>query len=983
MDGSNLDPGVDVNRLLQLMFEKSPDYLFVSDNNFNIIKANEAFMLKIGTDAALGKECSLVIKGGCKTMVNEVLKSKLTEDQVSKTIKKCCLFKGDPQNSWYEISTCPLRNELGTIILTAFHIRDISQEKILEEKLAEQNSRLWILHDVDKLMHSAIEIKELLDLILRGIVKLGYNSASLFLVVEDQNILEGMTSTTLSREEMNRLKINLNNKRGFLPKIVRSKEPLYLEDIEDTPIQVKEEVKKAIKGKSVLGMPLIIEDKVKGVILIDDLKEFELRDEDLQILQLFISKAATTINRAELYDRQYKFNQELKRKIEQATLELKSKNAKLKELDKTKTALLSVVSHELKTPLTSIKGYSSLFRSGKFGKISNDQTNILNVIINEANKLNDVICDVIDLSKLVSGQEGLNPERVDIGDIIKDSILEMEPLAAEKNVDLIFLSKGIEHNISLDPNKIRSAMKQLISNAIKFNKIGGEVNISLKEHEHFVQINVKDTGKGIPEEELEKIFEQFYQLEEHMTKTVSGSGVGLSIVKEIINLHQGDVWVKSVPGNYTEFSFTIPKKISVLTTKKDEDDLLKALTELETMRTILNIIHGDVKLYDTLQLILESIKETIGFDRIRLYLLNHEEQKLHGAVAINGPVDFDEMEISTKDQKFWQDVFTKRKAIIYYRYKNEEVNKKLSMNTDTPFTAMPIIVRDKAIGIIAADNVLSHKIITAKDREMFTTFVDSAAIAIANATMMQEAENLVEERTRALQDINIVLQNKDRQKDDFLNYVSHELRTPLTSLIGYSKLLMTRDLNETQRKSSIKIIHKESQRLKRMIDDLLDLNKLEEGMIEMKKIPSNIYQITGEVLDIMRPTIDTKRIKADIVGDRIPGLLEFDKEKIKQVLINLISNSLKFTLKGTITILIKDQKDHVRVSVKDTGVGIAQKDFDKIFNKFKQIDNGLRTEKGSGLGLVISKHIVEAHGGDIWFESKLGEGTTFHFSLPK
>ena len=146
---------------------------------------------------------------------------------------------------------------------------------------------------------------------------------------------------------------------------------------------------------------------------------------------------------------------------------------------------------------------------------------------------------------------------------------------------------------------------------------------------------------------------------------------------------------------------------------------------------------------------------------------------------------------------------------------------------------------------------------------------------------------------------------------------------------------------------------------------------------------SNVYRVIGEALDVMRVQIQKRGLQLEIKGDKIPKMIEFDSEKIKQVLINLISNAVKFTEKGKITIAIKDNKNDVQVSVKDTGVGIEKEDFEKVFDKFKQIDNKLKTEKGSGLGMPIAKGIVEAHGGKIWLESELGKGTTFYFTLPK
>jgi PAS domain S-box-containing protein len=969
---------VDMIQLFDLIFNKSPHYFFVIDEQNNIVKANESLCKrsKLNDEEILGKNFKDIFRCEEKELNNKPGKSPLI-----KAIKNCKLFDTDDENTWYEVTIAPWVENNQTK-LNAYHIRDITASKKLETKLAEQNERLWLLHDIDKAMHSALEFNYLLKIIMNGIIKLGYKSVSLYLVIEGE-VVEGVISTKFSQKDMHNIKINMKNNKSIVNSTIKEKKPIFIKDIDskDNVHYVNEELKNIVQGKSVLSMPLIIENKVNGIILLDNLDEIQLKEKDLQILELFTSKAATTINRAELYSTQQKFNTELRNRIDQATTELKAKNIKLEEIDKTKSALLSLVSHELKTPLTGIKGYASLFRRAKFGDINEQQKDALNIIINEADKLDGVVSEVLDLSKLVSGKEGLKLEVINFADIIKTAIKEMEVLADEKNIKVSFESQSIE-KVVVDPDKIKSVMKNLLSNAIKFNKFEGKVNIRLINNPHFVQVSVQDTGIGIPPDQIQKIFEHFYQLEDHMIRTRGGAGVGLSIVKEIINLHQGDVWVKSVPGQDTQFSFRIPKDIKLPQIGQEENELLEALKELEAIRTIFGIIHGDMKLQDTLQLILESIKETVGFDRIRLYLLDHRKRILKGSVCINGPPDFEDIEIDVTKDKFMQDIFKKRKAIIYYRYKNTPINIRLGMKDDTPFTAMPIVVRDKVIGLITGDNSLSERIITGRDRKTFTTFVNSAAATITNATIMQQAEDIVQERTKELRRTNEKLKLIDRRKDDFLNYVSHEMRTPLTSVIGYSKLLLTKRLSQTQTGNAISIIYKESERLKRMIDDLLDLNILEEG-VEMKLIPSNIYQVVGEVINIMRPNFEEKKLNVDVKGDNIPGLIEFDKEKIKQVLMNLISNAIKFTPEGDINISIKDQDEDIEVKIQDTGVGIAKEDINKLFNKFKQIDNKLNTDKGSGLGLVIAKSIIEAHRGKIWINSELGKGTSFHFTLPK
>ncbi|MBW3010975.1 cell wall metabolism sensor histidine kinase WalK, partial [Candidatus Woesearchaeota archaeon] len=171
----------------------------------------------------------------------------------------------------------------------------------------------------------------------------------------------------------------------------------------------------------------------------------------------------------------------------------------------------------------------------------------MEIILSESERLKETINSVLDLSRLVSGKAQLNLESTNLNEIISNSIQDLSLQSQEKNVDIRYEVKKMEP-INMDSEKIRQAMKILISNAIKFNRKGGSVTITVNDNPYFVQISVQDTGIGIPKEQISKIFDKFSQIEEHMTRAGTGTGIGLSIFKEIVDLHGGDIWVQSTPG---------------------------------------------------------------------------------------------------------------------------------------------------------------------------------------------------------------------------------------------------------------------------------------------------------------------------------------------------------------------------------------------------------------------------------------------------
>jgi PAS domain S-box-containing protein len=231
------------------------------------------------------------------------------------------------------------------------------------------------------------------------------------------------------------------------------------------------------------------------------------------------------------------------------------------------------------------------------------------------------------------------------------------------------------------------------------------------------------------------------------------------------------------------------------------------------------------------------------------------------------------------------------------------------------------------------------------------------------------------------------LKELDKMKSDFVSNVSHELRTPLTSIKGSIDNMLdgiTGPLNEKQIRY-ITRIKSNSDRLARLINELLDLSKIEAGKISLNPIDLSLYVVAQEVAENMRQVAAEKLIKLEVVSHDGDAKAWADRDKVVQVLMNLIGNAVKFTPpEGKITVAIQRNDEWVQVSVADTGPGISKEEADKIFHKFYQVPQwSEQTSRGTGLGLAICKALVEMHGGRIWVESELGKGSTFIFTLPE
>ncbi len=243
----------------------------------------------------------------------------------------------------------------------------------------------------------------------------------------------------------------------------------------------------------------------------------------------------------------------------------------------------------------------------------------------------------------------------------------------------------------------------------------------------------------------------------------------------------------------------------------------------------------------------------------------------------------------------------------------------------------------------------------------------------------------LKERTIELQESQKKAEVANNAKTDFLTNMSHELRTPLVAIkegIGLVVEGLAGKINVKQKKL-LDISKKNVDRLARLINDVLDFQKIESGRMKFDIQPNNINEIAKDVYEMMAST--AKDIGVDLLLELDGGLprLGFDNDKITQVLTNLVTNAMKFTEKGKITIKTTQRDDMIEVSVSDTGCGIKKKDLPRVFDRFEQLaTGGERKTGGTGLGLAISKELIGKHNGIIWVESEFGKGSKFTFTLP-
>ena len=241
-------------------------------------------------------------------------------------------------------------------------------------------------------------------------------------------------------------------------------------------------------------------------------------------------------------------------------------------------------------------------------------------------------------------------------------------------------------------------------------------------------------------------------------------------------------------------------------------------------------------------------------------------------------------------------------------------------------------------------------------------------------------------RSRELQKLNQELQAANKTKSVFLANMSHELRTPLSAILGFSELLIDDGagrFNEASRKNFLQHIHSGGENLLGLINDILDLAKVEAGQMKLRPETLRVANVVDDVIGVAQPLAAKKQLTiSKQVSSSI--VLIADAGKLKQMLLNLVSNAIKFTPEGgTVTIAAKQLPEALEISVSDTGIGISKADQGRIFEEFQQLDSGIgRVAQGTGLGLALTRHFAVLHGGDVRLESELGKGSTFTLCLP-
>ncbi len=414
------------------------------------------------------------------------------------------------------------------------------RDQVLEQRIDVLQRRIAYLErivKVSQILNSTLSLEPLLRIIIQSATELTHTEAcSIMLLDKRTGELHFSHSIGEGSEGLRDVTVPLDD--SIAGWIVRKRKPLLIRDAKTDP-RWHSQVDKTIDfdTRSILGVPLKVKDEIIGVMeLLNKVGDQGFSQDDIQIANTLAAQAAIAIENARLLD-------ELQRAYDD-----------LAELDQLKSDFVSVASHELRTPLAVILGYASFLRD----EVSGEAGEQLEIVLQSAMRLRSIIDDMVNLRHVDTGESQLERDVFSMTELISEVSNEFAQLARAKEQLLRIDLPDDPLKIDADRQKIYLVLANLLSNAIKFTPDRGRVQVSAERKGEELWIAVMDTGIGISERDHNRIFDRFYQVEPSLTRRYEGMGLGLSIAKDMVELHSGRVWVESVAGKGSRFTIVLP-----------------------------------------------------------------------------------------------------------------------------------------------------------------------------------------------------------------------------------------------------------------------------------------------------------------------------------------------------------------------------------------------------------------------------------------
>ena len=687
---------------------------------------------------------------------------------------------------------------------------------------------------------------------------------------------------------------------------------------------------------------------------------------------------------------------ELERVVDERTRDLRTAKdeievqaKKLKELDRLKTRFFNNISHEFRTPLTLNIGPLENALTGIYGSVNNTLREQLEIMLRNSRRLLRLINQLLDLAKLESGRMGLKMQHSDLVPLLEGVVYSFTSFAEKKRLNLSFETDQADQSFFFDPENLEKVVFNLLSNAVKFTPEGGAISITLRKSSlvlkgaslEAAEIRVKDTGAGIPEANLNSIFDRFQQVDGQVSQVQAGTGIGLALVKELVELHNGTVHVNSTPGEGTEFIILIPKEV-IHAPESAPSELpaqpwkvsSDALIEMAIMDRECLSGDGAQDVEATCSVNIDRPTLLIVDDNpdIRHYVKSCLGNGYHIIMARDGQ---EGIETARKDQPalIVSDVMMPR--VTGY-----ELCRTIKEDPDLKY--IPIILltskastEDKIEGLEAGADDYLCKPFSAKE----------LLVRVQNLLILREHQKELAKLNEELTRSNTALHEANELKSQFVRIAAHDLKNPLNNIREFSKIVKEGIGEENGDVELLDLIIGSSNQMFDLISNILESEALESGNLNLELRPLDLSALAETVVSEHQKQAEQK--DQQLLFDGNPEAecsIEGCQDWLREAVANLISNAIKYSPYGKpIRVGVKTIDGFVHYSVSDEGPGIPEEDRDKLFKKFQRLSAvPTGNESSTGLGLSIAKQITEMHNGFVEIESEPGQGSTFTLSFP-
>ncbi|MEO5378273.1 MAG: response regulator [Magnetococcus sp. DMHC-6] len=685
----------------------------------------------------------------------------------------------------------------------------------------------------------------------------------------------------------------------------------------------------------------------------------------------------------------------MRQNLREFYLEIKKQNQELKRLDQEKDNFLANITHEFKTPLNGLLGIGGAIQAGSYGPLPDSFHPPLNQMIHSASRLLRLTRQILSFAKEANTNTNAKPKTEAIQlSLYFDTLMDELMIQAQKKG--IALRSQIDPHLTLQANKdtLDNIFINLIGNAIKFTQTGWVQLFARQVEQSFLAITVLDTGIGIAKVDQKKIFLRFQQGMISENSSYEGSGLGLSIATQSLEMMGGVFYLESHPGQGSAFTALFPLKPGVTTESMREHwqslsstiDLW-ATTPMASMPDICSVVPDSLPVANS-----SSLYSPEALPRI---LVVDDDQINREVVHANLNSQFYVIEAASGKECL--EVIANNHVdlilldLMMPGLSGFDVLAELSgQKTEISIPVIVLSAKDQMDDITRAFRMGSVDYITKPfHREELLARIQTHITLRHNANEILQRK-LLEAELIYKKDL---AESSTKAKSEFLANMSHEIRSPMNAVIGMTDLALASDLNAEQRQY-LEIVQQSADNLLSLLNGILDFSKIEAGKLILEKSIFDFQTILEQASMTMAVKAHEKGLELLLDFDPVvPVYLEGDPVRLRQIIINLIGNAIKFTqygeiiVRATLTDLSLDTSSTpqtwIHVLVSDSGIGIAEEKIDLIFQSFSQADaSTTRKFGGTGLGLTISKQLVELMGGRMWVESVFGKGSHFNFSLP-